>query len=264
MSDSTYDYAHFFKPDNLVTVAIQFSDNSFVEDSATILSVDNDQMLLEMYGRGLPPHLVSRKGSKVFVTSMEGWALYRCVALLEEPVADRVIRLRLINEIEVKQRREHYRMDVMLPIDYSLPGNQLRSTLLEEWEIRRQLSQNGLPPEIEPLDEGFKVVNWEGTKEIEPVRVNLSGGGLRFKVRDPLSYGTMLLLDIFLPTPPLKVIHAVGSVIRSKELVLSIDRNRYFSTAMAFSFIVNRDREAIIRYIFNEQRNSLRWENNRR
>jgi hypothetical protein len=257
------DYTQYFRPDHLVTVGIQFSDNSFVEDSATILSINNDLLLLEMYGKGLPSHLISTKGLEVVVTSMEGWALYRCEAILEEPVTGRTISLRLLEDVEVKQRREYFRMDVMLPIAYALPSDQQRSTLFEEWETRKRLSQNGLPPELVQLEEGFKVINWEGHAQIDPLRVNLSGGGLRFKVRDSLTFGAMLLLDIFLPTPPLRVIHAVGSVIRSKELKLSVDRNRYYSTAMAFKFIENRDREAIISYIFNEQRNSLRWENRR-
>jgi len=94
---------------------------------------------------------------------------------------------------------------------------------------------------------------------VEPSRVNLSGGGLRLKIRDSFSQGVMLHLDIFLPSQTTRAIHAVGAIVRSKELLLSMDRYTYYSTAIAFKLIDNRDREAIIACIFNEQRNRLRW-----
>lgn len=257
-------YDNFFQPNDQVTIGIHLSDNSFMEDSATILYIEDDLVLLELYGRGLPDHLEARAGARIIVTSQEGWALYRCEALLDEAVTDREVRLRLTGEMEVKQRREFFRMDVLLPAHYTLPADQQLSTILKEWELRKRQSSSGLAPDAVPCGESFMVRNWEGGRDVEPTRINLSGGGLRLKIRDSLAYGALLHLDIFLPTPQVRVIHAIGSVVRSKELLLSMDRYTYFSTAMTFKFIENRDREAIIGYIFNEQRNRLWQESTRR
>jgi PilZN1 domain-containing protein/PilZ domain-containing protein len=258
MTPNRQKYEQFFQATDLVTVGIHLADDSFLEDSATILSLEGDLVLLELYGRGLPPQLAAQAGAPVIVTSREGWALYRCEAALAESITGREIKLRFVGKVEVKQRREFFRMDVTIPVYYTLPSDQQLSTVLKEWGLRQQQSQNALPPEVDFIEESFKVIDWDGGKEVEPARVNLSGGGLRFKVRDSLAYGAMLHLDIFLPVLPLRVIQAVGSVVRSKELLLSMDRYSYFSTAMAFKFIDTRDREAIISYIFNEQRNRLR------
>jgi PilZN1 domain-containing protein len=264
MTPNRQQYNQFFRPSDLITVGIHLADDSFLEDSATILSLEGDLALLELYGQGLPAHLAAPAGAEVVVTSREGWALYRCAALLAESITGRDIRLQFVGKVEVKQRREFYRMDVMIPVYYTLPSDQQMSTVLKEWELRQQQSQHALPPEVDLSEEGFKVVNWDGGREVEPAPVNLSGGGLRLKIRDSLAYGAMLHLDIFLPVLPLRAIHAIGSVVRSKELMLTMDRYSYYSTAMAFKFIAPRDREAIISYIFNEQRNRLRQERVRR
>jgi hypothetical protein len=258
MAPKQEQYDQFFHATDLVTVGIRLADDSFLEDSATILSLEGDLVLLELYGQGLPAEQAAQAGAPVIVTSREGWALYRCEAVLAETITGREIRLRFVGAVEVKQRREFFRMDVQIPVYYTLPSDQQMSTVLQEWGLRQQQSQNGLPPEIDFTEESFKVIDWDGGKEVQPARINLSGGGLRLKVRDSLAYGAMLHLDIFLPVLPLRVIQAVGSVVRSRELLLSMDRHSYFSTAMAFKFIDTRDREAIISYIFNEQRNRLR------
>jgi len=122
-------YTQCFHADDTVSIGIHFPDNTFIEDSATILFIENDITLLELYGHGLPANLEARAGAEVIVTSREGWALYRCHAILEEMVTDREISLRLVGEVEVKQRREFFRMDVSIPIYYTLPANQLLSTV---------------------------------------------------------------------------------------------------------------------------------------
>jgi len=76
-----------------------------------------------------------------------------------------------------------------------------------------------------------------------------------------LTPGTLVDLDIFLPANTLRVISAVGSVIRSTEVLLNLEPNPSYVTAMEFAHLSTRDRELIISYLFNEQRNSLRIQN---
>jgi hypothetical protein len=87
----------------------------------------------------------------------------------------------------------------------------------------------------------------------EECRVNLSGSGLRFKIPDCLSYGALLHLKIDFPGEKHEHIHAVGSIIRTKELLAEMNRIEYYSTSMSFRMIESNDRSRLVKYILDEQ-----------
>lgn len=251
-------FEKYFFVDHQVNIGVQLTDNKFYEDTAAIKFIQGNRLQLELYGEGLSHGIVTEAGAKVVITSKEAWALCRCHAVLEKEVIGKEMDLRLISQVDVQQRREYFRLDVCIPVFYSIPRDQQLRAVFDEWNGKRHSRSAKVSPIMLPCKDGFKVIGWDNGDDIEPCSVNLSGGGLRFKMKDPLTPGTLVNLEIFLPLVPARGIYATGVVVRSNEIQLTLDRHTYYSTGMEFKFIDEKDRETIITYIFNEQRNDLR------
>ncbi|MBW1740155.1 MAG: PilZ domain-containing protein [Deltaproteobacteria bacterium] len=100
----------------------------------------------------------------------------------------------------------------------------------------------------------------------KPMKVNLSGAGVRFNTSDCFQVGDLLDIKMTLPTSPFLVIQAVGKVVRFGKLSEQGPTLEEPSNYVAIKFIaINEDnREAIIRCVFTWQRKALRERSMRR
>ncbi len=238
------DYASFLRPGNIVNIGIDLPDRSFAEDVATVVSSDTGEIMLQLCGSGFPEHLQISTGSKVLISQGEGRSIYRCSAQLKSNEKAGALRVELPEKVVVSERSEYMRVDVILKVNYSIPVNQNLSRIFSEWDSTKKCKGgclNELFTEFPPGE----------------CRVNLSGSGLRFKIPDCLSYGTLLHLIIDLPGEKPGHIHAVGSIIRTKELLAEMDRIEYYSTSMSFRMIESSDRSKLIKHLLNEQRRAM-------
>lgn len=250
-------YSIFFKADQPVALLLHPGSGPPLEESGIVLRVDGALLIVELLGKGLPVEIAAGGDMAVTVTSREGWAIYRCHAVLADRIKGRVVRLQLVDEVTIHQQREFYRLDLDIPLLYNVPENQELNNVRAECELRKRLSANGFPPVFKPHGSSFKVVGWESGPELLPMHVNLSGGGIRFKMPFNHPIGTLVLLDLFLVGPPPRVIHVIGSVTRTGELRLNLSSASY-PTSMAFRYLERRDRDAIITHIFNQERENLK------
>lgn len=244
MAATPSDYASFFRPGNIVNVGIDLPDKTFAEDVATVISSDTGEILLQLCGSGFPDHLPISAGSKVLITQGEGRSLFRCSAHLKSREKSGSLRIALPEKIVVSERREYMRIDVTLKVNYSIPNSQNMSKIISEWDAMKECRGECTEKSFSAPPPG-------------ECRVNLSGSGLRFKIPDCLSYGTLLHLKIEMQGEKPEHIHAVGSIIRTRELLAEMDRSEYYSTSMSFRMIESNDRSRLIKYILNEQRRTL-------
>ncbi len=84
-------------------------------------------------------------------------------------------------------------------------------------------------------------------------KVNLSGGGIRFRVEEPFYEGQRIGLELALPGSPPATVKCEAEVVRMSPL-----RGGYFDVATQFMGISRRDRDRIIAYCFAQQRRDLR------
>jgi hypothetical protein len=92
----------------------------------------------------------------------------------------------------------------------------------------------------------------------EPRPLNISGSGLGLVLNECLPLETAIALEFLLPFPfPLRI-KAIGKVNRVEPLA---PEPQQWYTGTKFDVIREEDREAIIRYIFREQRLALRTRN---
>ncbi|GAM09663.1 pilZ domain protein [Geobacter sp. OR-1] len=257
MTESPGPYSVYLRPQHQVRVGFHLADNNVIDLNAVIISINDDILHLETFGSSTVQLSQVSAGAPAIILSSENWAFCRCQGVFDTTVG-RDFTIRLHGEPEIQQRREHFRMDVFIPICYSLPDDQQISSVEGIWKARRMMCEFTDLPKAVPYQESVKILNWDGGPDIEPTRVNLSGGGLRIKAPEQYSPGAYLNMNLFLPMASIKVIDAVVSIIRSTEIRLNLDNRPAFTTAMKFVFLAERDRESIINYIFNEQRNALR------
>lgn len=86
-------------------------------------------------------------------------------------------------------------------------------------------------------------------------KISLSGGGVKFLADNEFKKGDILELRIDFPLIPPVVIPALGEVMRSEEIG---DKEGNYKMAIKFKVIHEEDRDKIIHYVFQKQRELLR------
>lgn len=254
-------YESFYKAGQQITVGVRLSATVSREINAEIVSLADDRATVELIG-ALPPGVVLKKGDKrCMISGWSGWGFFSCDAVLEAEPSGKELSLRLVGSVEEKQRREYFRMDVSLPIRIEVPPVQGLAAVAERFKASRAAS-NSAPLKMTRFGAGYRAVLPDGT-EILPTEVNLSAGGLRMRMTEQVLQGNRVLIDLFLPVAPLRRIPVVAEVLRCNEVTLRLEKGSVFIAAMKFVDIDEKDREAIIAYLFAEQRNQLQAEADR-
>ncbi|MCR4908319.1 MAG: flagellar brake domain-containing protein [Lachnospiraceae bacterium] len=165
--------------------------------------------------------------------------LYQCMTFMKEryrtnniPVMD----MELVTNLRKYQRREYYRFSCSHP---------LRCRPLTEEESEDFMERGVLDAAI-------------GERE-NALMADISGGGIRFISRDRYEVGSLLLFGFELNGEDRegdilnmkKQYRLVGHVIRSDLLENTGDQ---YETRTQYANIDNKDRESIIRYIFEQER----------
>lgn len=244
MPDYPPENATFLQNGDLVQVGIDLPNKTFAEDLATVVATESGEILLNLCGSGFPPHLHIGAGSKVVIARGEGTALFHGTAYLKKSPVNSTITVEFPQQVIVRERREHRRSDVMIPVHYFLPSSQEMGKVIAEWEQLKgctgKCCDKGKPLQTDNLS-----------------RVNLSGSGLRIRINDCLAYGTLLHIKIELTGQNPGHIHAIGSIVRTKELIDEIAHVEYYSTSMSIKMIDSNDRLRLIRHILDEEHRAM-------
>ena len=248
------DYSKYFEELQKINLAILLGGGGTFDGTAAITSFKGDLAWLELYGSEQPPRGGVQPGAEAWVSVWTDGALCRCDARVESVRDERNFTVRLVGEVKETQRREYFRLDVSLPVLYKVLDNVTPEDAESGWISDRKVFCR--PPEIVPTADGPKVVGWDG-EDVPSMRVNLSGGGMRFRVSSLVASGTLVKMTLFLSLPQPRAIYVVAEALRCQEITLSREPGQHYSMSLKFVMIADRDREAIISYLFNEQRREL-------
>lgn len=262
MAKKKVSYGNYYKVGQQVKVGIQLSGTVGRESNGEITAIDDDRVAVEILG-GVPASLSGKKGDSRFsLSGWSGWGFFRCDAIPDGTASAMELKLRLVGDVEERQRREYFRLDVSLPVLFEIPPAQSPVAIRERWNSVRSTLADAQPPKMIPSGQGYRVILPDGG-DIPSQSVNLSGGGLRMRMPEAVAVGHLLQVEIFLPLAPPRVIPVVAEVLRCNEVTLRLEKEPVFITAMKFIHIDDKDREAIIAYLFAEQRNQLQAEADR-
>jgi len=260
MSKRKINYEHYFNVGQQVKVGVRLSAGLLRESNGEITALSGNLVRVEILGGDTPKALSSLKpGSRVTMSGWSGWGFYCGNATLVEMVSPKEFALRLEGEVEEIQRREYFRLDVSLPVKVTVPPQQTIASLSEQWEKKIAQQQNALPLKMFSTASGYRAVT-SSNEEIFSEDVNLSGGGIRLRMQSALSIGTRIHVDLFLPMNPPRILSTVAEALRCNEVTLRIGKAPVFIVAMKFILLAEKDREAIIAYLFSEQRLQLQTE----
>lgn len=165
-----------------------------------------------------------------------------------------------------EDRRAYFRVPARIAIRH----RRARSDEIERFE--RELALNGnkahqdVDPAIRSLFERIErkidrvlahlepdVAPPLGENDVRPVEI--SGSGVRYPWSDPIAVGERVMVEMLLPGSPPRFIRAVGEVAFREE---ARGTSSPGSVALKFILIDESDREVVIRYTYEVQREALR------
>lgn len=137
--------------------------------------------------------------------------------------------VRLSTQLKKFQRRQFYRLNCNIDLGYKVLTE-------EEYDCNTP----------DRLTDTLLKGNYNNA-----VSLDISGGGVRFVAKNPIDVGSGILLEIgFNTSDGVKVINFLGRVISS----VKTRNNDSYEIRVNFENISERDREFIIKFIFNEER----------
>lgn len=260
MSADVSEYGRYFEQLQKINLSVRLGESGSFDGTAAITSLKGSLAWLELFGAEQPPPNMLSEGAEVSVSVWTGGALCRCDARVEKIRDDRQFAIRLVGNVRELQRREYFRLDVSIPFRYELLPEMSPEEAQERWLTERMDSWRS--PTMVPDGSSWRVIDWNG-RDISSARANLSGGGMRFRVSEEIVSGTLMLVTLFLPQPHPRVICILAEALRCAEITLTLQPGTHYSLSMKFITISDKDREAVISYLFSEQRRELVSKNER-
>ncbi len=177
-------------------------------------------------------------GVRYELTFYCGGSMYRCVGqIVERYKKDNLymLEVELKTQLERYQRREYYRYNCTLDVDFFVLNEEHKT--MESTEVIMQ----------DLLNTDFTENRCKG------VAVDLSGGGMKFRSEVQLKPRDQILIMLRLINARMdKQYQIVGEVIACTEV--RTEKIRLYESRVQFSIKDNKIREEIIRYIFEEER----------
>ena len=151
-----------------------------------------------------------------------------------------VVVLKLMSEFEKKQRRQFFRMDVVLKMKFAV---------LTEVQKRQCMEMKNIVENIPLLKQQLEQQN---LKYIKAVVLDISGGGMKFTSFVQQNPGDSLLLLPELPEElEEKIPLLIGTVVSSDEILGQ--EPPMFDNRISFEGISGTEQEEIVSYIFKEE-----------
>lgn len=221
-------------------------ENEKIYRSQLIDFIDNQTIIILMpieKGRIIPLSV----GDKYNVRFFTKKGLYQCNANIINRSKIKniyVLTLELISELEKKQRREFYRLECVLDIGYYIIAD-VEIAIMNKIKTNNITDQSEYENYVNALDECKR--EW-----FKGIVVDISGGGARF-VSDKLhEFGNMIHISVKSDSNIKLQNKWIKAMIISSEKMMN--RQGFYEHRIQFKDIIKEDREAIIRYIFEEER----------
>jgi len=190
-------------------------------------------------------HLVPLEiGSRYEMSFLTNSGLYMCKCEIKNRLKQEnlyYLAVSIISELKRDQRRQYFRLEKIIPLKYRVVSE------LEQ-RLRYFMEKKAYKDDREKRLVSEKLLQLEGTR-LEGTIVNVSGGGIKFSSMSKHENGTTLMLDFSL-IDGLKI-EAEAKVIGSAEISNSKGKIEY---RCEFKKIKKDLREAIVRYVFSEER----------
>lgn len=198
--------------------------------------IDDDKLKIAMPTEGTRVIPLEQNG-KYEIGLFNSRGLYRCKAVLTERYKEDnlyVAVMELSTGIQKYQRRQYYRLKCNLDLQYRILTEEEKNLLTDDRTSKK--------PEHSLMNKG----------QIRGITLDISGGGIRFVSQSSDMEGEYLLVEFDLQIANTKKHFSIVSVqIETKK---SQKRTDMYEHRVQFESISQREREDLIKYIFEEER----------
>ncbi len=215
-----------------VSQLVDFIDNNTIHIAAPI--VNNQVILLEPM----------RNYNLCFYTNK---GLYQCICEIIESYKDNnvvITSVRISSDLEKLQRRQYYRLEIVLDMEYQVITEE------EEHLKNRLVNINSINSE-----EATRYQNRLKELEKEWLKASItdiSGGGTRFNSTFIHNPGDHIRIRLILPMGDgIKTLVTEARIISVSKL---LNRSGVYEYRVEFKGIKKKDREELIKYIFEQER----------
>lgn len=189
-------------------------------------------------------------GDKYIICFYSDKGLYQCKALITARYKEKniyILEIQFLSDLEKYQRRQFYRLECNLYIKYHI---------ITEAEVilSNQLIKNDF---LNETDEQICSEALSACQNVwyEGIITDISGGGARFISDTQIDTTNPILLDIKLHDNKSHIIQV--KVISSNKMA---NRPNFFEHRVQFNDIASEEREAIIKFVFEEERRQRKRE----
>jgi c-di-GMP-binding flagellar brake protein YcgR len=206
---------------------------------------DNKIVIATPIKNGLIVLLEKWVNYRLYFYTVKGLYQVDCTMLQTYREGKNVLSLvNVISEAKKIQRRKYYRLEYVHEIEYRLVTEE--ETLLEE----RLLKGNVInPDEKAEIRKRLAELNRVWNKA---AITDLSGGGCRFNAEQKLERGNRIRIKLdFILKNELKKLDLLADIIDSQQI---FERKGVYESRAEFYNILPKDREDLIKYIFEQER----------
>lgn len=143
-----------------------------------------------------------------------------------------VLVIELIYELKKYQRRQYYRLECLMEINYVVTSEEMEAKLQDE-DYLKELFENS-------------------EEKRHGIVMDISGGGVRFASKEKLEPNSIIVIKLDIHTMNNKEVYAVlGRIVNSTKMM---NKDGMYDQRVEYFEIEGETRENIIRYIFEQER----------
>ena len=231
MHQDPSNYKDYFHLGQRARVELSLKGDRLFNDGAIVTAVGDGQIALRLSRDKLPDGVLLHCDAPLVVRVGGGGNGYSCRGVVLDELLGEDLRVAFIGQVMSEDLREYFRLNAEIPVTlFSVTAG----TAEESGTGGLRVAEEGRLPRI----------------------VNISGGGLRTETEMAMAMDDIIYATFHLPLPEPKVIPVVTQVVHS-ELV---ERAKVscVSSGLRYMHINERDRDAIVRYVCNEEIRRIR------
>jgi hypothetical protein len=231
MNKEPSNYRDYFHLGQRARVEMSLKGDRVFNDGAVVTAVGDGQIALKLSRDSLPEGVQLQSEAPLVVRIGVSGNGYSCRAVVLDEAPGEDLRVGFIGQVMSEDLREYFRLNTEIPV-----------TLFNVTAGTAEESGSG----------GLRIVTGGRLPRI----VNISGGGLRTETEMAMTIDDIIYATFHLPLPEPKVVPVVTQVMHSE--VIERSGGTCVSAGLRYMHINERDRDAIVRFVCNEEIRRIR------
>lgn len=231
MQKEPSNYRDYFHPGQRARVEMSVRGDGVFNDGAVVTSVGDDHIALKLSRDTFPEGVLLHSEAPLVVRVGVSGNGYSCRGVILDDPFGEDLRVGFTSQVMSEDLREYFRLNTDIPVTLF---NVTAGTAEESGSGGLRVAVEGRLPRI----------------------VNISGGGLRTETEMAMALDDIIYATFHLPLPEPKVVPVVTQVVHSQ--LVERAEGTCVSAGLRYMHINERDRDAIVRFVCNEEIRKIR------